>query len=298
MTLRLDDIDCFLSVAQFGRVRKAAIEMGITQPAATKAIQRLEQELGFPLFVRSRQGMELTPVARHFHDRLLSLRRGLGAAIRESADMHLGEIGVVRIGVSPLYVRPLFLEASIQLHRERPAANINLRINLNDALLKALRNGDIDLSLNALPQEMPDDLSATPLFPDDLCLVVRERHPLLTLSQLRLADLANAHWMLPGMAVAARRTIEGRFAEAALPGPRVVIEYDNSTGHVSEFVRSSDLVSLMNERTLKSRSGAGLCALPGKWARIRRNIGVMQLKEAHLPPLAIRMQEILLEQAR
>jgi DNA-binding transcriptional LysR family regulator len=71
-------------------------------------------------------------------------------------------------------------------------------INLNDALLAALRLGDLDLSINALPGVMPDDLQALPLLEDALCLVVRDGHPLLSRPRLRLTDLVDAQWMLPG----------------------------------------------------------------------------------------------------
>lgn len=67
----------------------------------------------------------------------------------------------------------VFVPACLQLHRQRPAARLVVNINLNDVLLTALRQGDIDLSINALPAVMPDDLEAVPLLADDLCVVVR-----------------------------------------------------------------------------------------------------------------------------
>src|SRR5687767_6896650 len=80
MALRLDDIDYFLAVARHRQVRRAALDLGLSQPAVTKGIQRLEQELGFPLFTRSRRGMELTAVAEQFHERVRTLRNSLGEA--------------------------------------------------------------------------------------------------------------------------------------------------------------------------------------------------------------------------
>ncbi|HEU0202224.1 MAG TPA: LysR substrate-binding domain-containing protein [Burkholderiaceae bacterium] len=61
--------------------------------------------------------------------------------------MHLGAIGVLRVGVSPLYADRLFVPACLQLHRQRPAARIRLTISLIDALLVALRLGELDVTI-------------------------------------------------------------------------------------------------------------------------------------------------------
>ena len=293
MALSLDDLDYFLAVARHRQVRRAALELAVSQPAVTKGIQRLEQELGFPLFTRSRRGMELTPVAEQFLERVRTLRGTLAEAIKEAADLHLGELGVLRVGVSPLYAQRLFVPACLQLRRERPAARVLVNVNLNDALLLALRRGDIDLSINALPMNLPAELAATPLLSDDLCIVVRTGHPLLTRRRLRLADLGRAEWMLPGEAVAARRAVEGRLAQAGLPPPRVVVEVNNTAGQLMDLVRRSDLVSLMSEAMLSTPAGRGVVPLPLADARIRRQIGVLTRAGGRLPPLADRLVGIL-----
>lgn len=295
MSLRLEDLDYFLAVARHGQVRRAAADARVSQPAISKGIQRLEAELGFPLFARSRRGMALTAPAERFLQRIGSLRANLGDAIKEAADLHLGALGVLRAGVSPLYAQRLFVPACLRLHRERPAARITVDVNLNDALIAALRRGDIDFSLNALPPTLPKELQASPLIADDLCLVVREGHPLLVRRRLRLADLAGAAWMLPGPEVAARRSVEARLAAAGLPPPRVVVEVGNTAAQLTGLLLGSDLIALMSESLLASPHNRGVAALPLADARFRRQIGVMTRRDARLPPLAERFIEILRE---
>ena len=295
MSLRLEDLDYFLAVARHGQVRRAAADANVSQPAISKGIQRLEAELGFPLFARSRRGMALTVPASAFLQRIGSLRANLGDAIKEAADLHLGALGVLRAGVSPLYAQRLFVPACLRLHRERPAARITVDVNLNDALIAALRRGDIDFSLNALPASLSVELQATPLIADDLCLVVREDHPLLTKRRLRLTDLAGAAWMLPGPQVAARRSVEARLAEAGLAPPRVVVEVGNTAAQLTGLLLGSDLIALMSESLLSSPNNRGVAALPMADARFRRQIGVMTRRDARLPPLAERFIEILRE---
>lgn len=298
MAVRLDDIDYFLAVAQHGQLRRAAVALGLSQPALTKALQRLEKELGFPLFERSSRGMTLTTVAEQFRERMLVLRSSLGDAIKEAADQHLGAMGLLRAGVSPLYAQRLFVPACLQLHAQRPAARMKVMINLNDALIAALRLGDLDLTINALPGVLPADLEGEPLINDDLRLVVREGHPLLARRRVRLQDLLHAEWMLPGPGVAARRSVEARLTEAGMPPPRVAIEVNNTAGQLSRLLVHSDLVSIMSDATLEGPTGQGIAALPFAEARFTRAIGVM-LRKGHAPtPLARRFIEILRECGR
>lgn len=298
MSLRLDDIDYFLAVARHGQVRRAAHELGLSQPAITKGLQRLEKELGFVLFDRGPRGMTLTPVAEQFRQRTQALRASLGEAIKEATDLHLGAMGVLRVGVSPLYAQQLFVPACLKLHRQRPAARIKVMIHLIDALMSALRQGDLDLTINSLPAVMPDDIQAYPLMKDDLCLVVRTGHPLLSRRRLRIEDLAGAEWMLPGPDVAGRRGIEGRLAEAGLPPPHIVVEVNNTAGQLSHILRQSNLVSVMGESMLKGPSGKGLDALPMSDARFPRTIGAMVLRGSKLPPLAQRFIDLLQDNAQ
>lgn len=295
MAVRLDDIDYFLAVAEHGQVRRAASALGLSQPALTKGLQRLEKDLGFPLFERGPRGMTLTPVAEQFRQRTQTLRASLGDAIREAADLHLGAMGLLRVGVSPLYAQQLFVPACLQLHQQRPAARLRVNINLNDALIAALRMGDLDLTINAIPRVLPDDLEAMPLMTDDLCMVVREGHPLLSRRRVRLQDLVDAQWMLPGPGVAGRRGVEARLTEAGLPSPRIAVEVSNTAGQLGRLLAHSDLVSIMSEAMLAGPAGEGLTPLPFAEARFTRAIGVITRKGHALPPLAKRFLEILRE---
>ncbi|WOB05917.1 LysR family transcriptional regulator [Piscinibacter gummiphilus] len=293
--MRLDDIDYFLAVVQHGQVRRAALALDVSQPAITKGIQRLERELGFPLFVRSIRGMRLTTVAERFHQRTQSLRADLGDAIKEAADLHLGAMGVLRVGVSPLYTQRVFVPASLQLHRQRPAARLLVNINLNDVLMPLLRSGDIDLSINALPATMPEDLLAVPLITDDLYVVARDGHPLLARRRLKLADLTRAQWLLPSPQVEARRKLEALFTGAGLPRPQVAVEVSNTVAQLTGLLAHSDLLAITSELQLASPAGQHLQALPLAELRFPRQIGVLTRRNVPLSPLAERFVDVLRE---
>lgn len=298
MGIQLDDIDYFLAVADEGQVRKAAQRLGISQPAVTKALQRLEKELGFELFERSVKGMTLTRVAEQFRQRTSALRGALQEAVKEATDLHLGALGLLRVGVSPLYAHNLFAPAFVQLHRQRPAARVRASVHLNDELMRLLRQGELDLAISSLPVRVPEDLLTIPLVNDDLCMVVRSGHPLMDKRRLNLADLADVEWMLPGPDVVARRHVEALLAQAGLPAPRIALEVSNTAGQMRQILRETDLVTLMSEAMLRGEAEEGLVVLPLAQARMRRAVGITMLKQSPQQPLTKRFVELLVQAAQ
>jgi DNA-binding transcriptional LysR family regulator len=298
MGISLDDIDYFLVVAEEGQVRKAAQKLGVSQPAITKGLQRLEKALGFELFERSVRGMTLTRVAEQFRQRTSALRGVLHDAVKEATDLHLGALGLLRVGVSPLYVQKLFVPAYVQLHRQRPAASVRASVHLNDELWRLLRQGELDMTISSLPLVVPDDLEVFELMRDDVCMVVRQNHPLLDNRRLRVNDLADVQWMLPGPNVAARRHVEARLAQAGLPPPRIALEVSNTSGQMGPILRETDLVSIMSESMLAGPSGQGLEVVPLPQARIKRVVGMAWLKHVQQQPLTARWVQLLKETAQ
>jgi DNA-binding transcriptional LysR family regulator len=296
--MRIDDLRYFLAVAEHNHVGRAAQRLGVTQPAISKGVQRLESSLGLRLFERSVRGMVLTSAGQVFFDRARHLCAGFDEAVKEASDLHLGAIGTIRIGVSPLFADTLVAGTFSQLLRERPGAKARMMIALNDALRASLRAGDLDMTINALEDIDPEGLSQEALFDDELCIALRDGHPLLSRPNLKFADLANAKWALPGTDVLARRRIEGRLTEEGAPPPQVVLLLDSSVTLAISAVRHSDLLTVMSRYSLRTAVGRGLTALPLARAVWPRRIGVLTRRGAYLSPLAHRFVELLRERSR
>lgn len=291
--MRLEDLRYFIAVAEAGHVGRAAQRLGVSQPALTKGVQRLEQVLDMQLFDRGAKGMVLTRLGTVFFERARQVCLGLDDAVQEVSDLHLGILGTIRVGVSPVFADRLVGETFTQLLQQRPGAKLRLSTGLNDTLLASLRLGDLDLAINALVDGEPQDLVQVPLFDDELCVVLREQHPLLQLADLRLNDLADVGWVLPGPEVLARRRLEARLAERGLPPPRVVMRTESSVTLVPGVLRGSDLLTIMSRFSLSTPAGAGLAALPLADATWARRVGVVTRRGAYLSPLATRFIEMM-----
>ncbi|MCK7597390.1 hydrogen peroxide-inducible genes activator [Microbulbifer sp. CAU 1566] len=179
----------FVTIASRASYRRAAEELGVSQPALTTQIRALESTLGLSLFERSRSGTLLTPEGRD----LLDQARQLILAMREfSAKAELisqGHQSTYKLGVPPTlgpYLLPNVLPA---LHAKHHNLKLYVREGPPRLLLQGLADGTYDIAIVPLPVTR-DDLAVVPLFTEPLKFVVPADHRLagkaqVTPSQLR-----------------------------------------------------------------------------------------------------------------
>jgi DNA-binding transcriptional LysR family regulator len=104
---QLRDIEYFSVVAEHGHLGRAADALGLSQPALSKSLRRLEQAMQAKLVRRTSKGMALTSVGAALLSRVRQLRLSLEDVTREMADLAQGHAGNLRIGCAPLFCEPL-----------------------------------------------------------------------------------------------------------------------------------------------------------------------------------------------
>ena len=138
---------CILAVAEAGSLTHAADLLGLAQPALTQTLNRLEKELGTPLFVRSRRGATLTETGLAVVDDIrASLAHGDAAAERARA-MAAGRAGRLTIGFVTHALYEVLPRALRRLHAEQPGLDVVLREMSNSEQVAALEGGAIDIAL-------------------------------------------------------------------------------------------------------------------------------------------------------
>lgn len=144
----------FLSVANHGNITKAAEELFISQPAISKAIQKLEENLGVPLFIRSTRGVKLTyegtllyeEVSKAFH----SIRIG-EEQIKQSKDLGIGHL---TIGVSTTLCKYVLLPYLKKYIENYPHVRVSIACQSTHETLKLLDSGKIDIGLVGRPTDL------------------------------------------------------------------------------------------------------------------------------------------------
>lgn len=184
----LRQIEYFVTVVRTGSFRRAAEELGVTQPTLTAQIARLERSLGLTLLERGRSGARLTPGGRQLHASALQVLEALTAFNDNAEVARAGNRGVYRLGVKTTvgpYVLPQLLPALQQRH---PDLRLYIREDAPRRLEEGLERGDYDLIMTSLPLGSTD-VSSTRLMREAIRLVVPQQHPLAARAPLRGADL-------------------------------------------------------------------------------------------------------------
>ena len=184
--MELDQLRYFLSVAQRQNFTRAAQDLGISQPALSRSIQKLEEELGQPVFERKTRSVTLTEAGT-----LLQARAEQVLTILEDTKAEItddGQSGRVRVGAIPT-IAPYFLpEVLRKFAHEFPRATLIVQENTTDNLLKSCTQGEIDLAILALPVPARH-LEIETLFSEELLLVLPPDHVLVEREQIRLSDV-------------------------------------------------------------------------------------------------------------
>jgi len=264
--MELRQLEHFLAAAQHGSLHAAAAEAGISQPALTKSIRRLESALGVRLFDRHPRGVRPTV----FGDALILHARSLRAELR-LAEETLRELrsttrGLVRVGAGPSMSATLLPRVAARLIEQGHATRLRVRSGLNDSLLAALQNGELDFAITAMPPVAVAGLTHRPLFADRVVVAARQGHPLAE-GGATMADLAAARWVMPNRNVVTHVRLAELFRQHGLDAPDVWIETD-SVPYLLDVVGQTDLLSYVPMPLLTGRNLVAIPVAGTLWRRI------------------------------
>lgn len=289
------DLDYLLAVEREGSIGRAADALGITQPSLTKAIQRVEAQLGMPLFERTSRGMAPSDAGQAFIARARRIRLEYEDALQEIQAMRIGTMGGLRLGYSPSVAEPV-LQACRQLLHDRPGARLHLHSQLARELFDRLQAGEVDLVVAPLPPEPLPGLAWQTLFAHRIVVAADASHPLHARTPLTLADLQGEQWMLPPRRIWLRRMIDKTFQAQGLPLPMVRVESDFGSASVFELVQGTRMLTATGSPS--NIKGFRQLALQGSALDLNRQIGVLYRSTAYRSPLTQRLIELLVAQAK
>ena len=290
--MELRDIEYFAVVAEHGNVRRASEALGLSPPALSKSLRRLEASMQAKLVERTPKGVALTPVGSALLAQVRRLRVTLQDIKREAKDLSQGRAGHLRIGVGATTVEDL-PDAYTALRREAPGVTVQIIVADNDVLVPALRNGELDLILNVIPESPYEGCVQEHLFSDEFVVCASADHRLARRKRVTIADLADEEWALSAPGVLNVQHVRRAFQARGLPGPRIAVEA--RPVHVRlQICASTHLLSFNTRGTLQQVAPRfRLKVLPVDELKWRRPFGVIYRNEAYLSPAARRLIDLL-----
>ncbi len=291
--MELRDLEYFRVVAQHGHFGRAADKLGLTQPALSKSVARLEATVGARLFERTPRGVVLTQVGVALIERATHIHSAVDGALREVRDLSSGVSGHLRIGTVPTAGEHLLPSACAELLRGSSRLFIQVVVGHSDVLLAALGRGELDLVYGSFPEPRITGMTYESLGEDVLTVFTRKRHALTQVRRIELKQFSDFRWALPNASVTSRRALERALQTCGMPAPDVALE-SNSTQVLLAAVARSDLVGYLPTGVIRA-SGVmrELALLDVASLRIERSLGVISRPGAYLPPVAARLMNAL-----
>lgn len=205
------DLETFLAVAEDRSFSRAAERLHLTQPAVTKRIKRLEENLATLLFDRIGRRVELTQGGQLLLPRARSLLQEIADTRRMLENLNDQVSGSLQLATSH-HVGLHRLAPVLKTFSDRyPDVQLDIRFEDSEAAHDLVRRGDSELAVVTLDPKGPVDLAYLPLWDDPLTFIVARDHPLAGRPLLSLAELARYPAILPGLATYTGRIVAELF---------------------------------------------------------------------------------------
>ncbi|MBA2933519.1 LysR family transcriptional regulator [Sphingomonas sp. CGMCC 1.13654] len=249
--MKLNQLRDVLAIAELGSLRAAGRFLGVTQPAITRSVRELEQELGAPLFERQPKGVSLTEVGAAFIRRAAAVQAELQRARDEIDQIRGGQTGEITIGLSTASTMVMMPVITGPFRKRYPDAVLKIVESLFPPVEADVMDGKMDLYVGPMEIEAASpQLEVERLFGNQRVVLGRSGHPLAGSSSL--ADLLDAEWVRPTLSV---KSTEGDlhhlFVEAGLPPPKVVL-HARSALTTWTAVAQSDLLTILPRQWIEA----------------------------------------------
>lgn len=276
-TLRFVHLLTIEAVAREGSVTRAAERLGRSQPDLSRALSEFQSRYGLPLFTRTPGGMQPLPAALRL--------AALSAQLRHQLDRLPGALrllereltGRVAIGMLPFSGQDLVPKVFARLTLRYPNIRLICVPGSYNGLTEALRRHEIDRIVGILRgPACPSDLIETPLYAERFTVVARQDHPLAD-GVGRIADLADAHWIVAPLGTPVRSHFEALFAGSETLPPTQTCEMLSFAAAEQMLVETRSLAMLTYSDRSLARLRPDLCELRTPFPETPAPIGLTRL---------------------
>ncbi|WP_223428040.1 LysR family transcriptional regulator [Tateyamaria pelophila] len=285
MLLNHRELRVFLSIARAGSINAAAELIGMTQPALSRSLRRLEASLGAALFQRHAGGMTLTSFGHAVKRHGERVEFETSRLIEEIRMLNGAASGFVRVGLVPSAVNTLLEPTLAAVNRIAPEIQVQVIEGAGDTMLSAVASGQVDFAIiGDIAIDFAPDVVVTPIGDEEVCVAARTLHPIFSKDHLALEDLTTYRWVLPEKGNAIWFGFDNLFRRNGLEPPTPVVA-TNSVHTLKTIVCGEDYLTMMTRVIFEQEEKNGLvCPIPLPVTHWRRELMLARRNRAYSLP--------------
>lgn len=300
--LKMSHLQLILAIEDHGQISAAADALSISQPAASRMLGEVEAIVKAPLCARVARGVELTQYGRALARRARTVFLELRETAREINELKTGSGGSVSLGSVTGPAINLAVPAIRQVSTAYPGIEINIQIENSNVLVRELQSARHDFVIGRIPDDMdPRQFNLIEIGEEDVCLIVREGHPLLEKGVVTPADLPGYDWVFQPSGTLLRRAVEDSFLSTGTPLPATIINTSSIILTIS-IVRNTNAIAPVARDVATLVAGNGgpageIRILPTDFNIKIRPYSLITARGRALPPSAKLLYDLILKQS-
>ncbi|TDF98684.1 LysR family transcriptional regulator [Paenibacillus piri] len=287
--MNLQQLRVFVLTVNYKKLTLVAEKLKISQPTVTFHLNKLQEQIGVPLFLSSSNRLiRLTDVGEsfyHYAKQMIGMEDEMLNMVDEFRGLQRGRIAIGSTYTPATYILPQYLSLFMELH---PHVTISLEVNIASRLLDMLNNFELDVAI--MPhyrwEHEEGEYFITPLARDDLILILSPGHPLAGMREVGLDHLRKLAIIMHEKKSVSRELID-QWSEANRLQLQSVLEV-SATETMKEMVKKQLGAAILSQKSCEREIGSGeLIAFPLPSFPASRHIYMVRKKEK-LPTPAIK----------
>ncbi len=271
----------FNSVAELGNISRAAKQLYISQPAVSKAIQNLEDNLKTTLFIRNSRGVKLTEEGKLLFDHTRKAFETLHRGEESLKRVHELGIGHLRIGASTTLCKYMLLPYLNGFVQENPHIKITIANQSSSHTLKQLENATLEIGLVAKPSHIDSFQFISLGEMEDIFVATRHYLNNLKKRDDTMDIFSSANIMLLDEENVSRKYIEDYFKMNSIV-PKQILEISNMDLLIDFAKTSLGVACVIKAFVEQELSENALVQIPLKTPVNKREVGFCYSKSAYL----------------
>ncbi len=249
--LRFRQLRLLIAIDESGSLHRAAEQLSITQPGASKALRELEETFGADLFVRHPHGLEANELGRCVIRYARLIGTDLDHLREEMTGILRGQGGRLAVGAIAGALPTVLVQAVRRLKASQPSISIEVFEDTSARLLQLLAEGRLDLAIGRTSvAAQPELFEFEWLCDEKVGIAVGPKHPLADAAEVSLEQLVAYPWVLFPSHMPLRTLLERELLEAGLAFPAHAIETSSVFASVLLLAESDALVALFSAETV------------------------------------------------